>query len=531
MQELLYRSDLGDGTYRNPILFADYSDPDVIRSGDMYYMTSSSFNHTPGLPILVSTDLVNWKLVNYAVDNIGEGFERPRHSEGIWAPSIREHNGEYFIFYGMPDEGIFMIKTRNPLGKWSRPHNIFPGKGYIDSCPFWDDDGRAYVVHAFAKSRIGFNSKLAIFEISPDGERKISDDRILFDGTDPSHPVKTIEGPKVYKKDGFYYILAPGGGVHDDGYQTALRSRDINGPYEVKTVMASGGSGVPGPHQGGLVTDVNGNDWFIHFSNRGLYGRITYLEPVSWQYGWPVIGVEKGIAGCGEPVDVYKKPEASISCSTTYLDASDDFIDGKYSISWQWMADHRPDFVKDHEGDGLILNAKNLTDKDEAVLWNCPNILAEKIVCPEFVFETCLDVRNLTEGDRAGVIMTGGVYAALEAVKSENGVSIRRIMSEVSDSGSVSEKREAICDISTEELREDGYEIKICMRFVKPFMAETPLLTFSWAVNGTVKDAGIAFTPGKHTWVGAKTGIYAVAGKRGSGGSALFKYVKVKNKE
>ena len=155
MGNLLYKSDLGDGNYKNPVLFADYSDPDVIRHENTYIMTASSFNHTPGLPILVSTDMVNWKLVNYAVENVGEGFENPRHSEGIWAPAIREHEGVFYIFYGMPDEGIFMIKTEDPLGKWSLPLNIFPGKGYIDPCPFWDEDGRAYVIHGYAKSRIG----------------------------------------------------------------------------------------------------------------------------------------------------------------------------------------------------------------------------------------------------------------------------------------------------------------------------------------------------------------------------------------
>ena len=140
--------------FRNPILFADYSDPDVIRVGDTYYMTASSFNYTPGLPILVSKDLVNWELKNYALKNIGqERYSIPRHSEGVWAPAIRYHEGMFYIYYGMPDEGYYVVKTSDPFGEWDEPVCVLPGKGLIDSCPIWDDDGRAYIVHGYAKSR------------------------------------------------------------------------------------------------------------------------------------------------------------------------------------------------------------------------------------------------------------------------------------------------------------------------------------------------------------------------------------------
>ena len=302
---MYYQSDLMDGNFRNPILFADYSDPDVIRVGDTYYLTASSFHYTPGLPILISKDLINWKLVNYALDRVCEApgvgrphedseaiekrFQKPCHSEGVWAPTIRYHEGMFFIFYGMPDEGIYMVRAKDPLGKWEEPVCLLPGKGLIDSCPFWDEDGRAYIVHAYAKSRIGFKSILGIFEMSPDGTRAISEDKFIFDGNDPAHPAITIEGPKVYKRDGFYYILAPAGGVRQ-GWQVALRSRNIEGPYEIRTVMDQGNSVINGPHQGGLVDTTDGEEWFLHFQDRGLFGRICHLQPVSWKDGWPVIG-------------------------------------------------------------------------------------------------------------------------------------------------------------------------------------------------------------------------------------------------
>ena len=190
----MHFADRGNGRFQNPILFADYSDPDVIRVGDTYFMTASSFNYTPGLPILVSRDLVNWKLVNYALKNIPEErFAIPRHSQGVWAPSVRYHEGMFYIYYGMPDEGYFVVRTKDPYGEWDEPVCVLPGKGLIDPCPFWDEDGKAYMIHGYAKSRIGFKSILGIFEMSSDGLKAISEDHFIFNGNDPKHPAVTIE--------------------------------------------------------------------------------------------------------------------------------------------------------------------------------------------------------------------------------------------------------------------------------------------------------------------------------------------------
>ena len=183
MSEILWCADNGDGTYRNPVLYCDYSDPDAICVNGTYYLTASTFNYVPGLPILTSRDLVNWKLRNYAVKNIPEArYAAPQHAQGIWAPAIRFQNGRFYIYYGMPDEGIYMVSTENPLGDWDTPVLVKPGKGLIDPCPFWDDDGRAYIIHGYAKSRIGFKSRLGIFPISPDGRTALGDDHLLYDG-------------------------------------------------------------------------------------------------------------------------------------------------------------------------------------------------------------------------------------------------------------------------------------------------------------------------------------------------------------
>lgn len=179
--------------YRNPILYADYSDPDVIRVGDDYYMTASSFNETPGLPILHSKDMVNWKLVNYAIQDIlpKEYFSTPKRGDGVWAPSMRFHNGEFYIYWGDPDFGIYMVKTKDPLGKWDEPVLVMEGKGLIDSCPFWDEDGNAYLVHGWAGSRAGVKSILTLNKMNPEGTKVLDKGIHVFDGHD-AHPTLSL---------------------------------------------------------------------------------------------------------------------------------------------------------------------------------------------------------------------------------------------------------------------------------------------------------------------------------------------------
>ena len=160
----VWSPDNGNGTYTNPVINADYSDPDVCVAGEDYYLTASSFNCIPGLPILHSKDLVNWEIVGHAVKELEpkQEFDRPSHGNGIWAPSIRYHNGEFYIYWGDPDYGVFMVKAKDPAGEWSKPLCVIPGKGLIDTTPLWDDDGRCYLVNAYANSRSRFASVVVI---------------------------------------------------------------------------------------------------------------------------------------------------------------------------------------------------------------------------------------------------------------------------------------------------------------------------------------------------------------------------------
>ena len=281
-------ADQGDGTYKNPVLYADYSDPDVCRVGDDFYMTSSSFGCLPALQILHSKDLVNWSIVSAAVPaSLPPHTDvTPQHGNRVWAPCIRHHNGEFYIFWGDPDQGIFMTKAKDVKGPWCEPVLVKAAKGIIDTTPLWDEDGRVYLAHAYAGSRAGLKSVIAVCELSADATRTISPSRIVFDGHE-AH--ETCEGPKFYKRNGYYYIFHPAGGV-PTGWQVVLRSKNVYGPYEWKNVLAQGNSPVNGPHQGGWVDTPSGEDWFLHFQDVGAAGRLVHLQPVKWYDSEPSDG-------------------------------------------------------------------------------------------------------------------------------------------------------------------------------------------------------------------------------------------------
>ena len=537
--ERLWKADLENGRYQNPILFADYSDPDVIRVGDTYYMTASSFNYIPGLPILISKDLVNWKLVNYALERIeDENYDTPQHAKGVWAPAIRYHEGEFYIYYGMPDEGIFMVKTKDALGKWEKPVLVLEGKGLIDPCPFWDEDKTAYVVHGYAKSRIGFKSFLGIFPMSYDGTRAIGEDHILYNGLETQ---PTIEGPKVYKRDGYYYIFAPAGSVKT-GWQTILRSKSIYGPFEEKIVLKQGNTEINGPHQGALVDTVNGDEWFLHFQDRGMYGRIVHMQPVNWLDGWPVMG-EKVQDYCGQPVMTYHKPnvkavDAEIPC---YLEASDEFDSEKLNLMWQWLGNPKEDFYSLTERMGFLrLYCKNPSGNANPILWGNANVLTQKLVCPYFSAESCLYVKGLREAEQVGMVMMGGDYAYL-GVRVINGVKTL-LLSESSDkkdgviraNGQSTDKEETIrvlADLPSEQE-------KVYLVFEIEEQEGNPVFVMKYSLDSKEYFVvPVNFMPSDHTWVGAKIGLFAtvctgrtIDEQAENVGYGDFEYIRVETK-
>lgn len=285
--------------YTNPILPYDYSDPDVCRVGGTYLMTSSSFNNVPGLQILASKDLVHWEIVDAAIRYQLPGYEEGDKVTGnfVWAPAIREHDERLYIYYGDPDRGIYCIRSKKlsverleirdfPL-EWEEPVLVVKAKGYIDPCPLWDEDGRVWLSHGVAGSRFGLKSVLMMAELNADGLSVKVPSRIIFDGHE-QHP--TCEGTKLYKRNGYYYLMHPAGGVAT-GWQVVQRSKNIYGPYELKITLAQGKTAINGPHQGAWVETPEGENWFFHFQDVGVAGRIVHLQPVKWVNDWPEMGI------------------------------------------------------------------------------------------------------------------------------------------------------------------------------------------------------------------------------------------------
>ncbi|MGN6367414.1 MAG: family 43 glycosylhydrolase [Phycisphaerae bacterium] len=412
----VYSPDLGNGKYKNPIIFADYSDPDVIRVGSDFYLTASSFTCFPGLPILHSKDLVNWTIIGHAITKYPlKGFEMHVNGDGVWAPAIRYHNGEFYIYFADPDNGVFMTKTRDPGGTWAPLVQVHAGgKGWIDTCPFWDDDGQAYLIHAFAGSRSGgLKNILHICRMSADGTHTLDEGRLVLDGE--KFKFSTIEGPKLYKREGWYYIFCPGGGV-STGYQVVARSRNIFGPYEARIVMKQGKTPVNGPHQGAWVTTsdgANAQDWFVHFQDDGGFGRITHLQPMAWHDGWPVIG--RPLADdptCGQPVMEWKKPEVGREYPVAVPQTSDEFDGAEMGPQWQWFGNYADDWAA-VEGGHLKLRAVSVFSSP-VTLFQRANLLTQKTPADRFTVTTRLDASHLGSGDSTGLLLTGLGTAALQ---------------------------------------------------------------------------------------------------------------------
>ena len=404
-------------TYLNPILYTDYSDPDVIRVGEDYYMTASSFSNAPGLPVLHSKNLVSWEILGYALPAIPEFYYRePLHGCGVWAPAIRYHEGYYYIFFPMPDEGIYSVRTKDPAGKWEKPVKILDAAGYIDPCPLWDE-GRLYMVCAVAKSRMGFQNVLYMFELDPATLRIISGPVKVYEGGD-ANPV--TEGPKLYKRDGYYWIFAPAGGVKT-GWQLAMRSRSIYGPYEARVVMRQGTTGINGPHQGAWVSDTQGGDWFVHFQDVFAAGRIVHLQPMSWRGGWPVIGAAQYGEDCGQPVCCHACPPGEDVAQKEY-----GFTDDRGDIApvWQWNANPGPDFYAG-EGGRIALNAVPFDSLRP--LSDLPNLLLRKWEAPEFEARITMTTDELREGESVGIINLGIRSYALTATKVPEGLLIKTV--------------------------------------------------------------------------------------------------------
>ncbi|WP_189486543.1 glycoside hydrolase family 43 protein [Asticcacaulis endophyticus] len=412
-------------TYANPVLYADYSDPDVIRVGEDYYHVSSSFHLSPGIPVLKSLDLINWTIIGHVLPKLpfAPEYDMPgpfeiddtkskpvtgtRYASGVWAPSIRHHNGLFYVYWATPDEGVFMSTAATPEGPWSEPVHVIKQARLEDPCPIWDDDGQAYLVHG----RVGAGP-LILRKMAPDGLSAL-DDGVVIAEDKVNLPV--LEGPKFIKRNGFYYIFAPIGGV-DKGPQAVGRAKDIYGPYEWRVVLEPGTTAVQGPHQGGYVETPSGEGWFLHFNSTGAFGRINHLQPVRWVDDWPVMG--EPIAGkvSGQPVMTYPRPDTGV-LGRDKMQASDEFSSTTLGLQWQW--NHNPDNTRWSlsERPGYLRLKAGQADH----LTTSRNTLTQMLTGPFMRSTARLDISGMTDGQRAGLTLFGVKPVWIGAVR-ENGI-------------------------------------------------------------------------------------------------------------
>jgi len=499
--------DLGNGKYKNPIIFADYSDPDIIRVGEDFYMVASSFNCMPGIPVLHSKDLVNWKIIGHVYEKLPfEKFDKPAHGQGSWAPSIRYHEGLFYVFFCTPREGLFMATTKSPAGKWEL-NQLVDVELWEDPCPFWDDDGNAYLVRSKLRADI-----LYLHRMSRDGKRILDNGTIIFHD-EKTQPV--IEGPKLLKKDGYYYIFSPAGGVQK-GWQAVLRSKNIYGPYESKIVLHQGNTNINGPHQGGIVELKSGEWWFVHFQDRGVYGRIVHLEPVEWKDGWPVIGEDPDNDGTGEPVSEWQKPNVNKTYPIEIPQTSDEFNTIDLDLQWQWQANPKAGWysLSANPGKLRLYSVKNFTQNGN--LWFVPNLLLQKFSAPSFTVTTKIKVEPDLIGEKSGLVIMGKEWAYISLEKTPEGIQLGLF------TGTYFEGYDKTKKIDSVEFRS-----KSC--YLRVHVDTGGLCSFSYSLKGNeFHPIGKEFTATPGVWIGAKAGIFSINPNiNDSKGYAEFDWFKI----
>jgi beta-xylosidase len=390
-------ADNGDGTYTNPVITSDFPDIDLVRVNDTYYMLATTMFTFPGVPIIKSKDLVNWEYCKNVVKRMDyspcynlDGCNRYGH--GQWAGSLKYHNGKFYLLFNTLNEGAFICTATDPEGEWSvRPI----GRGFHDCGLFFDEDGRMYVASGYGK----------IFMTEIDSDFKaISKDSLIFTGNLRGG----LEGTHIYKLNGYYYLYCTYGG--GDGFQVALRSKNIYGPFEQKIVLrdTTRGSVNFGVHQGGLIQTQTGEWWTMLFVDAGPLGRMPSLQPVTWVDDWPIAGI-----GGTKAVLTYKKPNVGKVVPVKNMPTSDEFTSKTLGMQWSW--NHNPDSTKwslTAKPGFLRLQTVKVTDSLQKAL----NTLTQR---PFMKYDQTVptvatanfSVSNMKDGDVAGLAVFQDPYA------------------------------------------------------------------------------------------------------------------------
>jgi beta-xylosidase len=392
-----------------------------------------------------------------------------------------------------------MVKTKggDPAGEWENPVCVIRGEGYIDTTPLWDDDGRCYLVNGWANSRAKFASVLTVREMSADGTRAIGQPVIVFDGNGTEN--RTCEGPKFYKRDGWYWIMCPAGGV-PTGFQLAMRSKSPYGPYEHKIVLSQGKSSVNGPHQGAWIHTKYGEDWFMHFQDKEAYGRVVHLQPVDWSSGWPVMGRK------GEPVVTYKKPMHDAQCTILNPVESDEFDKPEIGKQWQWQANYDEKFgVPTAFGTFRIYTYK--LDEGWKSLWLVPNMLLQKTPADRFTVTAKLRMTSKADGQFGGLIMMGLDYSALVVRRQGDVFQLVQMTCLAADKGKA-QTEHVLATLKPSAKDVITYKPGIHEDIFLRLRVDDSKLHFAYSPDGKkFTDCGDEFRMKEGKWIGAKFGF------------------------
>lgn len=485
--------DNGDGTYKNPVIYADYSDPDVIRVGTDYYMVASSFTCQPGIPVMHSKDLVNWTIINYVYKRLPlDRYNEPQHGQGSWAPSIRYHNHKFYVYFCTPEDGLFMASTANPSDRWDLTL-VQKIANWEDPCPFWDSDGKAYLLHG----RVGAGPAI-LHKMSPDGTRLLDNGKVIFHNPERQ---PTLEGFKFMdKRDGYYYFSAPAGGV-GKGWQSVFRAKNIYGPYEDKVVLHQGSTGINGPHQGGLVETQTGEWWFMHFQDQGAYGRVVHLQPATWKNGWPVIGINDHGDGIGEPVLTYKKPNVGKTYPIATPQTSDEFNQGPLGLQWQWQAAPLKSWYNLNAKFGYMRLFATAVPTDSASLLYAGSLLLQKFTAPAFAATTKVELHLNIDGERAGLTVMGNYYTCL-CVERRAGRN-KLVLYDGKKTARINPPHE-LASVDLNEISTAWLSVRV---------AADATCKYAYSTDGKTYHliGGSAYPIEKGGWIGAKTGIFCIS--------------------
>ena len=367
-------------------------------------------------------------------------------------------------------------------------------------------DGHVYLVHAWAGSRSKMNSIVVVCEMNAEGTRVISNPVLVYDGNDGVN--HTVEGPKFYKRNGYYYIFAPAGGVAT-GWQLVLRSRSVYGPYAPKIVMAQGKTDINGPHQGAWIDTNTGESWFVHFQDKAMYGRVIHLNPMTWVNDWPVIGVDKDGDGCGEPVTIYRKPDVGGTYSIETPVESDEFNTRRLGLQWEWHANYQDMFGFTSDL-GFVRIYGHVLSENFVNFWEVPNLLLQKFPAEKFTATAKLKVSAKMDGQQSGLIVMGWDYSYIGVEKVGERFILKQAVCKDAEQNTP-ETAVRLAEIPASRVYEAGLYPN-CEReiYLRVKVEKGGICRFSYSLDGKkYMSAGTPFTARQGKWIGAKVGLFS----------------------